>query len=183
MKPLVSVITPTIPSRADLLEECRASVAAQTTKLAFEHVVLLDEHSEGNAKTMNKLAAKARGEWLLPLADDDLLLPGCLDTLLARREHGEIIYSPPLVWGNGELHFFGDPPHIPSFALMRASLWRELGGYDEELHREEDRNMWVKALNSGARFVRVDLAPTWVYRFHMKGSAHQNKSYHGGLST
>ncbi len=54
---------------------------------------------------------------------------------------------------------------IPSCALIRASLWRDLGGYDETLKREEDRNLWVKVLDAGARFVRVD-DPTWVYRQH-----------------
>jgi hypothetical protein len=55
--------------------------------------------------------------------------------------------------------------------LIRASLWREIGGYDETLEHEEDRDLWTKALDTGARFVRVD-DPVWVYRQHA-----QNKSF------
>ena len=164
-KPRVSVLTPTIIQRTCLLRECEASVAAQTVR-DFEHLVLLDKNGEGCAVTMNRLARRAKGEWLLPLADDDLLLPGCLEALLARSGSGDIIYAPPLVTGNEDRWwFFQEPPVIPSFALIRKQLWDDLGGYDETLKREEDRNLWVAALDAGARFVRVD-EPCWVYRQH-----------------
>lgn len=164
--PLVSVLTPSIPERSQLLLECRASVKAQTAAVLWEHLVRVDEAREGCAVTMNRLADDAEGKWLLPLADDDLLLPGCLESLLARSRDADIIYSPPLVTGNEDrFWFFQAPPAIPSCALIRHELWVELGGYDESLVREEDRDLWVKATNAGARFHRVD-DPCWVYRQH-----------------
>jgi glycosyltransferase involved in cell wall biosynthesis len=173
---LVSVLTPSIPERARMLAECKASVAAQTHE-DHEHLIGLDMVKAGCAVMMNRLARTAKGEWLLPLADDDLLLPGCLETLLAHKDEGDIIYAPPLVTGNEDRWwFYQAPPAIPSFALIRKELWFELGGYDESLIREEDRNMWVKALDVGARFVRVD-EPCWVYRQHAG-----NKSFHGGVA-
>lgn len=164
-KPLVSVLTPTVPERAALLVECEASVRAQTEP-RWEHLVAVDRDRAGCAATMNQLAAQAQADWLLPLADDDLLLPGCLATLLQHTLDADIVYAPPLVTGNEDRWwFFQAPPVIPSFALIHRDLWRTLGGYDETLRREEDRNLWVKALDAGARFVRVD-APCWVYRQH-----------------
>lgn len=179
---LVSVLTPSVPERWAYLAECEASVRAQTFD-RWEHLVAVDDLREGCAVTMNRLAVEARGEWLLPLADDDLILPGCLETLL-RAHHEEfpkinadVIYSPPLVTGNEDRWwFYQAPPAIPSFALIRASLWRDLGGYDETLTREEDRDFWVKAIAAGARFVRVD-EPTWVYRMH-----DSNKSFAGAAA-
>lgn len=165
LSPLVSILTPSLPEREKLLIECERSVVAQTFE-DYEHLALVDVDREGCAVTMNKLASIATGEWLLPLADDDLLLPGCLETLIAHLDGADIVYSPPLVTGNEDRWwFFQEPPAIPSFALIRASLWRELGGYNEALRREEDRDLWVKALGVGARFVRVD-EPTWIYRQH-----------------
>lgn len=165
MIPLVSVLTPTIPERADMLAECCASVSAQTYNM-FEHLIGVDEDHDGCATSMNKLAAEAGGAWLLPLADDDLLLPGCIQTLLDNAAGGDIIYAPPLVTGNEDRWwFFQAPPAIPSCALIRTDTWREIGGYDETLLHEEDRDMWVKALAAGKRFVRVD-EPCWVYRQH-----------------
>lgn len=167
---MISILTPTIPGRERFLAECHASVQAQTTD-QFEHIVTLDANGDGCAVTMNLCAEKATGEWLLPLADDDLLLPRALENLLAAE--GDVIYSPPLVTGNEDrFWFWQSPPVLPSCALIRASLWRELGGYDETLSHEEDRAMWVKALDVGAVFTRVD-EPCWVYRQH-----EANKSFH-----
>lgn len=164
MKTTVSVLTPTILERAELLAECIASVDAQTFD-DYEHLVGVDEDREGCAVTMNRLARKAQGEWLLPLADDDMVLPGALEALLHHADSLDtIVYSPPLVTGNEDRWwFFQSPPAIPSFALISATLWEQLGGYNEQLKREEDRDLWTRALAADARFVRVD-RPTWVYR-------------------
>ncbi len=165
--PLVSVLTPSIPERIAFRVQCELSVQAQTLDAhLFEHVVQPDPERLGCSVTMNRAAARARGDWLLPLADDDLLLPGCLETLLAHAGEGDIIYAPPCLNGNEDrFWFFQAPPAIPSFALIRRSLWFELGGYDESARYEEDRGMWLKAMDVGARFVRVD-EPVWLYRQH-----------------
>lgn len=161
----VSVLTPSVSERELMLEECRLSVKAQTLH-PLEHLIEIDTGREGCSAVMNRLAEKAQGDWLLPLADDDLLLPGCLATLLPHTKGADIVYAPPLVTGNEDRWwFFQEPPAIPSFALIRRTLWAELGGYSEGLRREEDRDLWTRALDIGARFVRVD-EPTWVYRQH-----------------
>lgn len=174
------MITATIPGREHYLLECRRSVEAQTfldvgSMGLVEHLVVLDEHREGCSVMCNRMVAEATGEWLFPLADDDLALPRCLELLMAASDNADVVYSPPLVWG---LHdpwwFFQAPPAIPATALIRKSLWLELGGYDESVRREEDRGLWTRAVEAGARFVRVDSEPTWVYRLHG-----QNKSFAG----
>jgi hypothetical protein len=181
--PLVSVITATIPERADMLTECRATVAAQTHP-RLEHIVELDEHYQGCSAMVNRAVAQATGEWLLPLADDDLLLPRCVETLLAHSTDADIVYSPPLVWG---LHdpwwFFQAPPAIPATALVRTDLWRDLGGYDETAGREEDRKLWTRAVEAGARFVRVDEEPTWVYRIHGANKSFASQQIAAGAAT
>jgi glycosyltransferase involved in cell wall biosynthesis len=177
-KPLVSVLTPSIPERAGFLDECVASVKAQTVT-GIEHLVKVDGQRNGCSITMNELALEAQGEWLLPLADDDLLLPRCVETLLSYADQGDIIYAPPLVWGQPQEWFTQAPPVIPSFALIRRDVWFELDGYDETAVREEDRKMWIKALEHGFRFVRADSAPTWVYRLAHGG----NKSFNNGVAS
>lgn len=166
MKPLVSVITATILGREKLLEQCRLSVAYQTMADQVEHLVMLDEHREGCSVMCNRMVAEAHGEWLLLLADDDMMLPGCVEAHLAASEDADIVYGPPLVWGLKESWwFFQAPPAIPATALIRRSVWNELGGYDETAVREEDRGLWVRCVETGKRFVRIN-EPTWMYRFH-----------------
>lgn len=171
------MVTPSIPERHELLVECVASVREQTLQTwQYEHLVLVDTEREGCSKTVNKAAAEARGDWIFLLADDDLLLPGCLKHHLAFSEQADIVYSPPLVWGEDYPQFHGSPPTIPSTCLIRAELWRTLNGYDERLGATEDRNLYERAIERYARFVRADQQPTWVYRFHGRNKSRQPAS-------
>ena len=151
------------------------------THSGWEHLRLLDDQHEGCAATMNTLADQARGDWLLPLADDDLLTPSALRTLLGYTKGADVVFSPPLVWGLSQAasaHFYADPPAIPSFCLIRASVWKDCGGYDQDWHREEDRRFWIRALEAEARFVKCEEGPTWIYRHH--GG---NKSFNNGVAS
>lgn len=160
----VSVLTPSVPERADMLAECVASVDAQTFR-GWEHLVLVDEGYEGCARTVNRLAADAKADWLFLIADDDLLLPDCLAAHLSVTGGADIVYSPPVVEGEPEGPFHGDPPGIPAVALIRRSLWDELGGYDVEKSQCEDYDFYERALAAGASFHRLRES-MWVYRFH-----------------
>ncbi len=99
--PLVSILTPTY-NRADLLPEAMASVLAQDYP-ALEHLVLDDGSTDGTpellarctdrrvrtfrhdnmgqARTLNRGFELARGELLMVLNSDDLLLPGAVRLL------------------------------------------------------------------------------------------------------
>lgn len=163
---MISVVTATIRGRERYLGECARSVEVQTHR-DFQHLIELDDDSDGCSVMYNRLVGSATGDWVFVLADDDLMLPRCLETHWAHAADADVVYAPPLVWG---LHdpwwFFQAPPVIPATALIRKSLWVELGGYDETAVREEDRGLWVKAVEAGARFVRAEGEPTWVYRIH-----------------
>lgn len=153
-----------------MLTEAWESVRAQEG-VEFEHLIHMDDRYEGCAATMNLLADRVLGEWLLPLADDDLLLPGCLKAHLDASGGADIVYSPPVVEGGEDpSQFHGEPPRIPSLALIRTSLWRAIGGYTMTLDQCEDYDFYQRATSHGAVFRRIP-EQTWVYRFHG-----QNKS-------
>ena len=164
--PRVSVITATIPGREHLLVENQASVRSQTMK-DWEHLTLLDTERAGCSATYNRLAEEAKAEWLFILADDDLMLPGCLYQHLKHSSNADIVYAPPLVWGEAPQQFCGVHPTIPAVALIRTELWRSLGGYGVGLVEQEDRDFYQRAVQASARFVRFVDGPTWVYRFHL----------------
>jgi hypothetical protein len=165
---LISVLTPTIPERRRLLHECRLSVLAQTFP-DREHLVLLDEEREGCSATCNTLARAAVGEWLFLLADDDLMLPNCLRAHLSASATSDIVYCPPLVWGEDHRQFWGEPPQIPSTMLIRKTWWHKLDGYSERATHTEDRFLYERAMEEGARFTRIE-EPTWVYRLGHGGN-------------
>lgn len=175
--PLVSVLTPTVPERAGMLAECRLSVEAQHG-VPFEHLVGLDTDYQGCAVTINELARHATGKWLFLIADDDLLHdPACLKAHVSVSGAADVVYSPPRVEGEPEAPFHGDPPGIPAPALIRRTLWERLGGYDEMLDQCEDLDFFRRALESGARFQRLD-EQLWTYRIgHPLGNKSRGKTW------
>lgn len=164
-----SVITPTISGREQLLTECLASVEAQTVPVT--HLVMEDTSGCGPQTIRNQLAAQATTEWLLPLDDDDLLDPDCVQTLLAHSEGADIVYPWCRVEGRDDFWIVNKLWHpeslfiqnyIPCTALIRASFFRMLGGYKTE--PLEDWMLWQRAVLHGAR-VKCVPEVLWTYRF------------------
>lgn len=145
-----------------MLAECKESVQAQTLP-ATEHLIYLDRNiSERVGLNLNRMAESTDCEWLAPLADDDLLFPQHLETLVAHSEDADVVYSKCQISGREgwEPHW---PSEIPATTLIRRSLWEKLGGWSEAI-RAEDRDFWIRARKKDARFVFVDEF-TWHYRF------------------
>ena len=163
----VTVITATIPGREDFLKECRASVAAQTSPAA-DHIVYHDDALQGIQHSMNTLWPQVKTPWMQWLADDDLLLPHHLETLLPYTESADIVHGYCMVEGRAGWVPNGSAEEtdywLPATALMRTSLVQGIGGWDPHAF-PEDHAFWLKARDRGARFA-IHREPTWVYRFH-----------------
>lgn len=139
------------------------SVDAQMYVKHWEHLILVDRDYEGCAATMNRLAEEAAGSWIVPFADDDLLLPWFLKCHGDRAEDGDIVYSPPVVDGEDPAQFRQQPPNLPAVAMIRAETWHKLGGYEGA--EQEDRRFYERAQVANVQFARVDRC-CWIYRFH-----------------
>ena len=168
----IAVLTTAIPERLHLLAECCASVRDQTLQ-PTTHLIGLDYPHAGNIANLNALARHADDagcDWLMPLADDDLLSPEHLATLASAG--GDVRYSHCDVEGrdwNPNRPF--DPEslrrgnYIPATALIRTSLARDLGWWREDAaHGFEDWRFWLDALDAGAQFTCIPVV-TWRYRF------------------
>lgn len=195
---MISVLTPSLPERAAMLAECRASVWRQQGFIGGEHLVLVDHDRRGVAATANALAGQARYDWLWVLADDDLLSdPRCLVLHLgpAVTLGADIVYSRPRVepgWycpACGQRRAMGgscsdshplaallplgapdiseplEPPRLPASTLIRRTLWKQLGGYNEAWTRGEDQELHIRAMAAGARFAEAP-SGLWTVRRH-----------------
>jgi len=178
----ISVITPAIPERLDMLRECMDSVRWQTLQ-PLEHIVVMDYAHQGCVPTLNKAALMAEGDYLALLADDDLFYPHHLELLhrFAAKKDADIVYSFCDVEGRGGWNpnrtFDADAlrqgNYIPATTLIRTGLAMKIGYWRDDSHLEaEDWDFWIRALDEGARFHCVPVS-TWKYRFH--GDNHSDK--------
>lgn len=194
MRAPITVLTPTIPGRSVLLTECVDSVYAQTTEVEA-HLVLAQSCTEGLpspvhcAQMQNKLLAAVDTEWTMRLADDDLLLPHHVETLLPYLELADVVYS----WdesGNRPrwnanvlsqqalVAAFAETSWIDGSAVaIRTSWLRKIGGWPSQYEGTppfhghfkgmkatcEDWAAFYLLAEAGARFLCLP-EETWVYR-------------------
>ncbi len=165
----VCVITPSLPGRESLLDECRASVAAQT--FPVEHLVGVDTGREGPSVIRNRLAAATDADWLLPLDDDDLLDPSCVERLLERATGADVVYPWCRMVGRSDgwvpnklfnrISLF-QQNYIPVTALIRRSFFEMVGGYRSTAMEDWVLWQWTELHGGTIRCVPEVL---WSYRF------------------
>jgi hypothetical protein len=192
----ITVLTPSLPERGDMLAECVASIVAQTRQ-PEAHLIGIDYARVGVAEMLNRLWPQADSEWIAVLADDDLADPAHLRVLAAQAaltEYGGpagVVYSYCRVTGRRDKWCPNRPfsawalrqeNYVPATALIRKSLIEKLGGWRQPDEGYEDWDFWKRALDAEARFVCVQRI-TWTYRFHGGNtSARDNPSVMAALS-
>jgi glycosyltransferase involved in cell wall biosynthesis len=165
--PDITVLIPTLPERAHLLERALRSVDAQTLQPA-DVLVRVDRQREGIAATRNRLLKLVSTPLVAFLDDDDEMLPHHLELLAKEMDSS----GADLVWPDMEV--VGAPDHRPTWIqvtyLARTDLIRQVGGFpepfsDEFPYRYEDWGLLARLTMAGARFHHVPQI-TWRYYIH-----------------
>lgn len=121
---MISVLTPTILARAELLERCKASV---NLKVEHEHVIVLDEPPSGGAsKPVAEANRLASYDWRIILPDDDYLVPGGVERLLSVAMENDldfVIGAQGLATDDGQIH--GWQNTWPHTGATGAFLWHK----------------------------------------------------------
>lgn len=128
-----------------------------------------NEKNLGNTKTFNQLAKKAKGEFIIDLAADDILLPNCIEKQVTTFQNSKY-KNLGIVYGNlieidesGDFikNYYTEEDHPESgniykmvigrstkicsvSSMVKKSVFEKLGYYDENL-AYEDLDLWVRA--------------------------------------
>lgn len=183
--PDITVITPSIPHRGELLARAVQSVERQTLK-PDAHLIMIDVLGEGAPKMLDRLLLAAQTEWVAILADDDEFLPHHLEVLynLAIDTAADLAFShfrfDPGTDGGHLEQWRGvpfdnaNPRQITGVFLVKRDLALKVGGFsggfdvtsfdkDEQGHRIGEDFIFVKKLAAaGARFAN-SAEVTWIY--------------------
>lgn len=173
----VTVITPTIAERTDVLMEAVDSVQAQTAP-PFAHFIGLDADGAGPAAMRTAMLGEVRTPLVAFLDDDDLLDPDHLEILVDALERA----NADLAWSfhrtEGSTAAVTPRPRsdraavkllrggrncIPVTVVARAGVIARAGGF-LATDRYEDYSLWLRMLDAGATFTCVR-EETWTYRF------------------
>jgi len=167
----VTILTPTLSWREEMLRELRDSVAAQTIQ-PKEHLVELDDRGLGVARMLNRLLAKADTTWVSPVADDDLLHPRFFERLFAAKlehPHCDVYYTWCHVTGRGTYDpckpYDGVFWDVPVNGLFRRELLDALGGWGDGEDLHSDILLLHKIQEEGGKFFCIE-ERLWTWRFH-----------------
>jgi glycosyltransferase involved in cell wall biosynthesis len=137
-------------------------------------------HARAVADKLNRLASIAQGDYLMVLADDDILLPNALhawrgvaqanhlpDVVMAMRQNitergEEIDITPTYPWESST--FARVNPVQGWTALVRRSVWQAVGGIAPD-QLWQDYDFWYKCFLQGANACTIH-RPLWGYRRH-----------------
>jgi len=174
----ITVVTPTVPGREALLEECMASTAAA----GLFQLVGVDRERQGPAVVRNALVEAVRTPWVVFLDDDDLIYPNYADVVAPHMDSSDMVYTGWDLEGAEDPQPMALDPFllswrntIPVTACVRTDVFRAVGGFSLD-HQLEDHALWLAILlawDGEARRCRYRItyepAVAWKYR-RMPGS-------------
>lgn len=223
-QPLVSVVIPTY-NRPDALAELLECLIGQNQPglevivvndfgadvrpvcalyPELDLVVIDQPENQGHVVARNAGARLARGRFIMLCDDDDLVLPGHLDRMLAEIEGHDLVYSDTEIVqfrhrgrtrcpGERFLFAYRFSPDLlrmtntffSSGSLYRRELHDRIGWFDEEIFHYWDWDFILRATGAG-RVKRVPVAST-LYAFapagdNMSGAHGQMRPYLDRLS-
>lgn len=124
----VTILTPTIPGREEMLAEAMASVEGQT-RAPNNVVIEMDAFRTGAARTRNRALTRVDTDYIAFLDDDDSLLPRHIETLMGFAEwepEVDVIYPTPQIEGMDD----------PTSVLVNGNYYRPWGLEWTEDHRQ-----------------------------------------------
>ena len=164
---LNSVINQTYPNIELLIaDDCSSDHSVGVIQDWLQHhpnvYFLANEKNLGNTKTFNQLAKKAKGEFIIDLAADDILLPNCIEKQVtifqnSKYENLGIVYGNLIEIdenGNFIRNYYTEEDHPESgniykmvigrttkicsvSSMVKKSVFEKLGYYDESLAYED----------------------------------------------
>jgi glycosyltransferase involved in cell wall biosynthesis len=171
---LNSVINQTYPNIELLIaDDCSTDNSVEIIQNWLQHHpkvhFSVNEKNLGNTKTFNQLAKKAKGDYIIDLAADDVLLPNCVEKQVSTFRNSNfsnlgIVYGNLIEIdenGSSLRNYYTEKDHPESgdiykmvigrttkicsvSSMVKKSVFEKLGYYDENL-AYEDLDLWIRA--------------------------------------
>ncbi len=137
--------------------------------------ILIHQKNKGLSAARNTGIFKAKGEFILPLDSDDKLHEDFYKVIMDiyKYSKADIYYGNAQHFGDEncvfkakenltKLDFILNGNQINATAVFKKSVWRRVGGYDENLKTYEDWDFWLRCKFSNINFKYI---PTCIFYY------------------
>lgn len=135
--------------------------------------------SIGRVKALNKAHEYVEGEYIALLDDDDWLEPNCLLECINRNKYSyDLIYTDYYIVNINNTRYVGRLNQTPyswkemlktnimfHFRLYKASLYKEVKGFDESYETTMDYELTLRMLKLKPTILKINI-PLYNYRIH-----------------
>lgn len=208
---ILSIIIPIYNTSVQYFQECLASIDRANIKFPYEIIVVNDgstnadiihflenyknphtkifhKKNEGPSSARNEGFKHIKGELVLCLDSDDILLPEINEAIiyLLKNPDYDVIYSDIIAFGNEnykitkgnfskfKLMYIG---HITSASnLFRREILKKVDHFNEDIVYAEDWDFWARVASAGFRFKYLP-QPFFKYRKHTIGQSLSKQNY------
>lgn len=185
---MISIVLPYVMDRG-WLKEAIASAENQTFK---DYELIVQQSGFSISKNYNTAIKRAKGEYIKLFADDDIMLPDCLQVL-----YDKIIQGYDFVCADGinfdedeEMLFHGrectlaqllehNDIHGGTMLYSKKALY-EVGGFDENLWMAQEYDLNLKLLKNG---YKLGYVPKTVYRYRIHDGQNSHMPYFFRIKT
>ena len=157
-------------------------------------VKVIQQVNKGLASARNTGIMNAKGNWILPLDADDILLDNAVSMIAEglRKSHDADIIAPSfkefgvrqtdiVLMENPTIEDFKTGNRIGYFSAIRKSKLLEVGGYSPKMvHGYEDLHLWINLLFRGAKLVTLK-DKLVLYRTKEHSMIHDSIKHHDEL--
>lgn len=162
-------------------------ILLKTTEGFPNIVILRHENNRGVSAAKNTAFASSKGELIVPVDSDDVIVPDYLSKMVNALLSGgsDGVYCDLKKFGLVETECCSktDPVRIlsgwfpPNPVLMKREVFEAVGGYDLSFDLGEDACFWVSAHKLGKKFEHLH-EPLYLYRSHSEsGTSRRGREY------
>lgn len=157
--------------------------------------ILHNQNNMGLAAGLNRCLSVAKGKYFARMDDDDVSLPDRLSTeveYLETHPTCDIVGTNIIVMNNQKnlgirrnsskltaKAFLKGSPFFHPTIVMKTEVLKKLGGYNTQVYRTEDLELWFRLYESGYHGENLNCA---LYKYHESITDYKKRSLKGGIS-
>ncbi len=156
-------------------------------------VRVITQVNKGLASARNTGIMNAKGDWILPLDADDILLDGCVERIIETisKEDPDVI-SPSfrefgvrntniILMDNPTIEDFMSGNRVGYCSAIKKSVLQSVGGYSPRMDKGyEDYHLWFNLLSRGHKIVTIP-EMLWLYRTRENSMITESVKHHNEL--